>query len=233
MRRRWGHVTPEETQPTPRDNTARHVYAQVSRWLRTDVLVHPEIAMEIAAWWQGPGRLDTAITAFSHSGAIKIHGIGGWDGAAGLGPDLGDAVRELIARRVARHRDEDSDYLTATLALRALSAYVDAVEQHYTRYRRSIWHGGGHRWMSTDTVDEGSCLTCGVHGRLAPDSADGDYGSYHGGDGELIDACTGETDLVHGIERHCEADGGRGCADDQLTGTCRHTAHECNCLLCY
>lgn len=233
MRGRWNHETPEETQSCPRDNTSRYVYAQVSRWQRTDELIHPEAAMEIAAWWHGPGRLDAAITAFSHSGTVKIHGVDGWDDYAGLGSDLGTTLRDLITRRVARHRDEDAAYLTETMAVRALAAYVDAVESHATRYRRRLWSARGHQWMTTGTVDRDACLTCGAEGLLRPGPADGDYGDHHGGDGEPLAECTGRTDLVHGPERHCEADGGRGCADEQLTGTCEHTSHDCNCQLCY
>jgi hypothetical protein len=230
MRNHWDHEAPEGHQPCPRDNTTRHVYAQVSRWLRTDEPVHPEIAMEIAAWWHGPGRLDTAVTAFSHTGDVKIHGIAEWDSYAGFGPDLGDAVRSLIAAP----QDEESTDDAGMACLRALAAYVDAVEQHATRYRRSIWHDGGHRWMSTGTVDEDSCLTCGVHATLRSDSADGDHGSYFGGDGELIITCTWRTDLVHGSVRECEADNGRPC-DEALTsdtGNCTHIDHVCNCLHC-
>lgn len=227
MRNRWDHEAPEDHQPCPRDNTSRYVYAQVFRWQRTDEPIHPEVAMEIAAWWHGPGRRDTAITAFSHTGAVMIHGIAGWDSYAGLGPDLGDAVQRIIATD-----DHTSPYRQC---LMALSAYVAEVERHATRYRRSIWHGGGHRWMSTGTVDVDSCLTCGAEATLRPDSADGDYGSYVGGDGQPIIECTGRTDLVHGYERHCEADNGRPCeaARDDESGTCEHIDHTCNCNLCY
>lgn len=226
MRGRWDHEAPEGHQPCPRDNTTRYVYAQVSRWLRTDEPVHPELAMEIAAWWHGPGRLDTAVTAFAATGDVKIHGIGGWHDHAGMGPDLGDAVRVIHHREVGHRATE--------LSLAALVAYVDTVERHATRYRRSIWHGGWHRWMSTGITDEESCLTCGVNATLRPDSEDGDYGSYFGGDGELILACTWRTDLVHGSVRECGADNGRPC-DEALTsdtGNCTHIDHVCNCLLC-
>lgn len=230
MRNRWDHVTPEECQTRPLDNTSRYIYAQVSRWLRTDEPIHPEVAMEIAAWWHGPGRLDTAITAFSHTGAVMIHGIAGWDSYAGLGPDLGDAVREILAKSGGTSADN--------AALRALSAYVAEVEHHATRYRRSIWHGGHHRWMSTGTVDVDSCLTCGAEATLRPDSADGDYGSYVGGDGQPIIECTGRVDLVHGIpgERHCQDDNGMPCeVSAYYDGTgddCEHIEHICNCNLC-
>lgn len=225
MRNRWDHEAPEGHQACPRDNTSRYVYAQVSRWLRTDEPVHPEVAMEIASWWHSPARRDTAITAFSHTGAVSIYGIDGWDDSAGLGPDLGDAVRGIW-----------DDTTTGRQCLHALQAYVDEVERYATRFRRSIWHGGSHRWMSTGTTDQDSCLTCGVEGRLAPDMFDpsGGYGSYYGGNGELIIACTGDTDLVHGIERVCEGPTGRGCDRwrESWGAECEHVDHICNCLLC-
>lgn len=227
MRRRWDHEAPEDHQPCPLDNTERYVYAQVSRWLRAGELVHPEVAMEIAAWWHGPGRLDTAITAFSHTGCVKIHGIGGWDDGAGLGPDLGDAVRRIIAKD--DHESIDRQCLSALLS------YVAEVEREATRYRRSIWHGGSHRWMSTDTIDHDSCLTCGAEAVLRPDSSDGDYGSYYGGDGELIISCTGNTDLAHGYERLCEGPAGSGCETWRGSDgeACEHVDHVCNCILCH
>lgn len=225
MRGRWDHEAPEGHQPCPRDNSTRYVYAQVSRWLRTGEPVHPEVAMEIAAWWHAPCVDGTSIAVFASHGDVKIHGIGGWDDHAGMGPDLGDAVRIIHHRNVGNRPTE--------LALGALLLYVDAVERHATRYRRSIWHGGGHRWMSTGTVDEDSCLTCGVEAILRPGSADGDHGSYFGGDGEPIIVCTGRTDLVHGGERHCEADNGRPCESARESGQCVHVDHECNCLMCH
>jgi hypothetical protein len=225
MRNRWDHEAPEGHQPRPLGNATRYVYAQVSRWLRTDEPVHPEVAMEIAAWWHGPGRLDTAVTYFSHRGTVKIHGIDGWDDGGGLGPDLGDAIRRIIAK--------DDHEAIDRQCLSALLAYVSDVERHATRYRRSIWHGGGHRWMPTGTVDHDSCLTCGVEAVLRPESgSDGDYGSYYGGDGELIIPCTGITDLVHGYERLCEGPTGAGCDLWRAVGSCEHVEHTCNCLLC-
>jgi hypothetical protein len=223
VRRRWDHESPEGHQPRPRDNTTRYVYAQVSRWLRTDEPIHPEVAMEIAAWYHSPARRDTAITAFADHGAVSVHGVDGWDDGAGFGPDLGDTIRRIIFRE--DHGAIDRQCLSALLS------YVADVERHVTRYRRDIWHGGGHRWMSTNTVDEDSCLTCGVLAILRPEAdSDGGYGCYYGGDGELIISCTGRTDLVHGCERHCGHD---TCQEFPADGTCEHTEHECNCLLCH
>lgn len=231
MRGRWDHVSPEGHQDTPRDNTSRYVYAQVSRWLRTDELIHPEIAMEIAAWWHSPAQRDTAITMFAGRGYVAIHGVDGWDSGAGRGDDLSDQLRWRLG--------QPGHIAADMLPLRALAAYVDGITHAATAYRRSIWHGGGHRWMSTDTVDEGSCLTCGVLATLRPErESGGDYGCYYGGDGELIIYCTGRTDLVHGYpgERHCQDANGLPCeasvAYDGTGDDCAHIEHVCNCLQC-
>lgn len=228
MRRRWDHEAPEGHQPTPRDNASRYVYAQVSRWQRTDEPVHPEVAMEIAAWWVTPSERDTSMRRFAQTGTVTIAGINddyGYD-------DLAGGIRWILGQRGPTGTD--------LLAVHALQAYVEAVEHEATRYRRSIWHGGGHRWMSTDTTDEDSCLTCGVHATLRPEpGSDGGYGCYYGGDGGLIVSCTGSTDLVHGLERICEGGSGLGCdqwrasADVETYERCEHVDHECNCLLCH
>jgi hypothetical protein len=223
MRNRWDHEAPEDHQPTPRDNTSRYVSAQVSRWLRTDEPVHPEVAMEIAAWWVTPSECGTSLRRFAQTGMVTIAGINddhGYD-------DLAGAIQWILGQR--GHVASD------LLPVRALQAYVDHVVKHATRYREHIWYGGSHRWMSTDTTDRDSCLTCGVLAELRPEpDSDGAYGCYYGGDGESIIACTGRTDLVHGYpgERNCEADMGRGCEASIDTGECTHTDHECNCLFC-
>lgn len=67
MRDTWRHQPPATIQPAPADNTSTHVAAQVETWQRNGSLLHPEAAMEIAAWWHAP---DTALAAFSHTGTI-------------------------------------------------------------------------------------------------------------------------------------------------------------------
>lgn len=237
MRGRWDHEAPEGHQPAPRDNTSRYIYAQVSRWLRTDEPVHPESAMEVASWWMSPG--EAALTAMAQQGFVAVDGMGGWGDMPGDGADLSDSLRSLRDRRIARHPQEAAqhagEHAAQTLCLHALIAYVDAVTAHATRYRQSIWYGGGHRWMSTGEVDEDSCLTCGVTATLRPETGgDGDYGCYYGGDGELIIACTGRTDLSHGYERLCEGATGRGCDAWRASGgeACEHVNHTCNCNYC-
>lgn len=227
MRNSWSHVPPEDHQPCPRDNTSRYVLAQVSRWRRTDEPIHPETAMEIAAWYHSPSYRDQAITAFSHSGTVMID----------------DLVPNIRAQKIyCDHCGQEGCPgipVSQRAALSALLSYADTVVHEATRYRRHIWHGGGHRWMSSgsDDPDQESCLTCGGEWVLRPDSADGDYGSYFGrlgpdGKPELANQCTGRTDLIHGHERHCEASNGNECEAARETGACGHTDHECNCLLC-
>ena len=100
MRRRWEHTAPPVTQPEPADNTTEHVEAQVRRWTATGVLVHPESALEIAAWWQSPGSDGIDFAVFASSGQIT--------------EDLADAIE----REVTRELFVDVDHL------RALDAYV-------------------------------------------------------------------------------------------------------------
>lgn len=228
MRRRWDHVTPEGCQEHPADNTSAYVRIQINEWVDTDTVIHPEIAMEIAAWWHSPAARDTAVTRFSHTGYVAIHGIDGWDDSAGYGEDLSGSLRWILGQR--GHLPSD------LMPVRALAAYVEAVEREATQYRRSLWHGGGHRWTSTGTTDHDSCLTCGVEAVLRPEpGSEGAYGCYYGGDGELIISCTGRTDLVHGGERLCEGATGCGC-DGWLASdgeSCEHVNHTCNCVICY
>lgn len=226
MRGSWAHTAPEGCQPCPIDNASRYVMAQVSRWLRTDEPIHPESAMEIAAWYHGSARRDRAITAFSHSGIVMIDA---------LLPN----IRRIMETDVPMQRTEEQAGQRA--ATSALLAYVSDVVDHATRYRRHLWSAAGHRFMGSgsDDPDQESCLTCGGEWVLRPDSADGDYGSYFGlgADGpELAMQCSGRTDLEHGPERHCQASNGSPCdasaAYDGSGPDCEHIEHECNCLLC-
>lgn len=68
MRGNWKHNEPRVTQECPADNTSPYCNAQIREWRVTGVPVHPEVAMEIAAWWHAPAW--PAITAFSTSGTI-------------------------------------------------------------------------------------------------------------------------------------------------------------------
>lgn len=75
MRGKWNHTEPASTQPLPADNTTDHVMVQVREWHRATgewrargKLIHPEVAMEVAAWWQAPSN--PALTAFASSGIV-------------------------------------------------------------------------------------------------------------------------------------------------------------------
>lgn len=67
MRGTWRHQPPDTTQPAPADNTGDHVAAQVDAWHHGNGLLHPETAMEIAAYWQVPG---SALAAMACTGTI-------------------------------------------------------------------------------------------------------------------------------------------------------------------
>lgn len=68
MRGNWKHDEPRVTQECPEDNTSRECWQQIREWKVTGTPVHPEVAMEIAAWWQGPQW--PAITMFASTGTI-------------------------------------------------------------------------------------------------------------------------------------------------------------------
>jgi hypothetical protein len=99
VRRTWHHQPPATTQHAPADNTDPYVAAQIEAWQRGGSLIHPEAAMEIAAWWHAP---DTALAAFSHTGTIT------------------DSLVAEIDAELADTRLPDAD----RLPLQALRAYV-------------------------------------------------------------------------------------------------------------
>lgn len=84
----------------------------------------------------------------------------------------------------------------------------------------------GHTFVSTDTPREDSCLTCGALFTLLVGEDGYDY--YVGGNGERATECSGDTSMIHG-EAPCDTCEGDALDDD---GTCSHTNHDCNCLLC-
>ena len=117
MRNKWAHVKPEVTQPCPDDNTTPFVVRQCAVWADNGVLVHPETAMEIAAWWQGYD--DPAITAFASTGTIR-EGL-----KAEIEETIGLWERDLgRPRPVKANTDETRRDL---MCLRALLAYVESV----------------------------------------------------------------------------------------------------------
>lgn len=120
MRGKWNHVSPPTHQIEPDDNTTKYVMAQVCNWDFGDstegwnaLVIHPEAAMEIAAWWQAPGN---AFSVFASTGTL------------GDGQDLTAEIQQAM-------RDNDNrtlGWLTGEdrarhgMALRALLAYVEA-----------------------------------------------------------------------------------------------------------
>jgi hypothetical protein len=64
------HKPPVGTQEWPEDNTSKYVNDQVHQFLMTGVYIHPEIAREIAAWYQAPSVLGLPFTKFASTGTI-------------------------------------------------------------------------------------------------------------------------------------------------------------------
>jgi hypothetical protein len=107
----------------------------------------------------------------------------------------------------------------------------------YDRAVTSVWSAYGHRFMSTgEQADDAGlqtyedCLTCGAQFILR-NLGDG-QGEYITNGGDQPIECSGRTDIVHGYERVCQADYGRGCQESEEGGDCEHTDHECNCVQC-
>jgi len=109
MRKHWDHHASDTTQPTPEDNGSADVEAQVGVWVSTGVLIHAEIAMEIAAWWHAPRS--EGFTPFSHKGTVT--------------PELVPEIRSEI-KWLAADSTEDSEAIRTNIRdLCALWAYVD------------------------------------------------------------------------------------------------------------
>ncbi len=107
MRKTWKHTTPPGVQDEPHDNNSPYVLQQVTRFHETGRLIHPESAMEIAAWWHGP--MNPGFTAFSHTGTIT--------------PELLD---EIAAEMPGEHEADNHQMIADTRDLEALAAYVRA-----------------------------------------------------------------------------------------------------------
>jgi hypothetical protein len=88
-----------------------------------------------------------------------------------------------------------------------------------------VWSSFGHTFLSTGDENLESCLTCGGTWELVPRADDPTGGVYQTADGSDPMPCTGNTGLVHGIEREYD-----GC--NWNPAPCAHVTHECNCLLC-
>jgi hypothetical protein len=70
MRSIGNHIPPVTTQPIPNDNTSVYVRTQVRAFRQSGVLINPEIAREIAAWWQSPGPDGMPFAEFASTGTI-------------------------------------------------------------------------------------------------------------------------------------------------------------------
>lgn len=109
MRNTWNHTAPSAIQPEPADNGSAAVTRQVAAWRATGVLIHPESAMAIAAYWQAPTGYGYDFLRFAQSGDIT--------------DDLADAMNAEIASAAGR---ADDACAADTHELQALSAYVRA-----------------------------------------------------------------------------------------------------------
>lgn len=141
MREVWFHEAPKRHQTEPADNTSRYVLAQVNLWaaqrqrmaccdsaigpgcehmrglpVDAGVLIHPESAMEIAAWWQGGD--DYCVTVFASTGHITPGLVRELKGLIGLW--------EKDLRRPGPVSGSREETVQNLLALRALLAYVEA-----------------------------------------------------------------------------------------------------------
>lgn len=217
MRSRVDHIPPEDHQPLPADNASRYVYAQVSRWLRTDEPLHPQVAMEIASWYQSPAPRDQAIAAFASHGEVMLD-------------DIGTNLRRIMA-------DPAMEAATSRLAIRALHHYLEEIVRRDTAYRSHVLSSYGHRFMGTDGPTHESCMTCGGMWELVPTDDRPHVGRYVSSAGLSADPCSGDTSMGHGYpgERHCDAEGGMGCdesRDGDAEQLCAHIDHSCNCLFC-
>ncbi|MFC6022972.1 hypothetical protein ACFP2T_43335 [Plantactinospora solaniradicis] len=95
MRGKWNHLEPRDTQPIPADNTSEYVRKQVALHRQTGKLIHPEVAMEIAAWHHSPQS--PGITAFASSGTILVSLVPEIERERAANPDTSYAVEALIA----------------------------------------------------------------------------------------------------------------------------------------
>lgn len=71
------HVPPINMQSRPEDNTSKYCIDQINAWSNEDptVLIHTEIAREIASWYQSSGIQGHNFSAFASSGKIFNPGL--------------------------------------------------------------------------------------------------------------------------------------------------------------
>lgn len=96
-----------------------------------------------------------------------------------------------------------------------------------------------HTFMDNGGTDTETCLTCGGTWSFTdvvsdpvefPNSVER---TYHASNGDAPERCSGDTARVHG-ETPCQTDNGRECEEARTSddGMCKHTKHDCNCVMC-
>jgi hypothetical protein len=145
VRRTWNHQPPEFTQPVPADNTSTYIEAQTETWRQTGRPVHPEVAMEIAAWWHAPNN---ALSAFSHTGTVTntlIDEIGAELSAPTLGPIGRQSLQALRAYLL-------ECTVTAWAVGENTAGYLPEVDPHLTLdYAEAV---GAYRDLLTEAPDQ-------------------------------------------------------------------------------
>lgn len=107
---------PRETQGKPVDNTSDFVRAQLKIWIDEGVLIHPEIAWEIAAWWQSGST--PALTRLAANGSMQ--------------GEYRNLIEEISRERLKLDLELAGvdDANLGKLALGALRCFVNAVKLH-------------------------------------------------------------------------------------------------------
>lgn len=70
MRETINHQPPASHQAEPKDTTSPYVNEQVLQWNFRGLLIHPQVAMEIASWRHSPSVHDVGFAAFASTGTI-------------------------------------------------------------------------------------------------------------------------------------------------------------------
>jgi hypothetical protein len=112
VRNLWYEVNPNFYQPEPEDNTSEHCTTQVKVWAGGGKAIHPEIATEIASWWQ------TSIPG-DHFAIFQGSGL--------VANGFADKIRAQI--EVTAIPSGDDDWSFNIMALLALHAYVTGAPQ--------------------------------------------------------------------------------------------------------
>jgi hypothetical protein len=81
----------------------------------------------------------------------------------------------------------------------------------------SVWSAYGHRFMSTDSPEHESCLTCGAMYQLLALSDDPTRGEYLASNGDAPMECSQDTSMSHGYPGERVGD---------------NVDHICNCVAC-